>query len=463
MHGAQAHRARPTSSGAWACVVTALTLIVALSPPAIAQGPPTPRVMGGTPAVGDRVTVGIIMRDGDRWPKVCTAVLWKPRVLLTAAHCLTKSGTSTVVDGVKAFPPGIAIQAFSNIQPNASPIAVTGIHRPDGYLSEGTQVSPNDIAAIVLASDLAPSAITRLATTAEVEALAQQGAPVTMIGYGQAGPGVENNVPNALSLPLARLWLDAPLGNVFLASTNNGRDACPGDSGAPVISTGSSGTLLLGTQAGASGPCFGRSEGATVNLLAMGYLAMLNAALGQAGYPLIPGPAQDIRATARNREVTVSWQPPLIAPEAAVAYEVIGADGSMACSTASTNCVLPDLPDGTYAFTVRSRNTQGEGDAPVATSTVMVAGPSRLPAPWKKKGRVAFRSLAGTSSAVVQRYELQDQRGRTLCTITGKRARLKVPTCKLPKGAGTYRFRVRAVTQMGTTAWSPRSKVIRVT
>jgi len=153
----------------------------------------------------------------------------------------------------------------------------------------------------------------------------------------------------------------------------------------------------------------------------------------------------------------------LIAPEAAVAYEVIGADGSMACSTASTNCVLPDLPDGTYAFPVRSRNTQGEGDAPVATSTAMVAGPSRLPAPWKKKGRVAFRSLAGTSSAVVQRYELQDQRGRTLCTITGKRARLKVPTCKLPKGAGTYRFRVRAVTQMGTTAWSPRSKVIRVT
>ena len=462
MQAPQASSRLPQRSAGWASLAIALSLVVWLGPSAIAEGLPGPRVMGGAPALGDQVTVGIIMRDGDRWPKVCTSVLWKPRVLLTAAHCLTKSGTSTVVDGVKAFPPGIAIQAYSNIQPNASPIAVTGIHRPDGYLSEGTQVSPNDIAAIVLASDLAPSAITRLATTAEVDALAQRGAPVTMIGYGQAGPGVENNVPNALSLPLTRLWLDAPLGDVFLASTSNGRDACPGDSGAPVIATGASGTLLLGTQAGASGPCFGRSEGATVNLLAMGYLGMLNAALGQAGYPLIPGPAQGIGAVTRNREVTVTWQPPLIAPEAAVAYEVIGADGSIACSTPTTSCVLPDLPDGTYAFTVRSRNGQGEGDAPIVGASATVAGPSRMAAPWKKKGRIAIRSLAGSSSAVVQRYEVRDQRGRIVCTINGKRAQLKVPTCTLPKRAGTYRFRVRAITQMGTTAWSARSKAIRV-
>lgn len=408
------------------------------------------------------MTVGIIMRDGDRWPKVCTAALWKPRVLLTAAHCLTKAGSSTVVDGVKAFPPGIAIQAFSNIQPNASPIGVIGIQRPADYVTSGPQVNPNDIAAIVLASDLAPSAITRLATTAEVQQLAEQGAPITMIGYGQAGPGVANNIPNAVSLPLVRLLLDADLGDIFLASTTDGRDACPGDSGAPVISTGASGTLLLGTQAGASGPCFGKADGATVNLLAMGYLDVLNTALAQAGYPLVPGPVQGISATARNRDVTVTWNTPGIAPEAVVGYEVLRPDGSVACSTASTSCLIPGLADGTYAYAVRPVNPQGEGDALATTASAEVAGPKRLTRPWRKGGRLAIRSLVGTSSAVVERYEVRDQRGRILCTITGKRARAKVPTCALPKRAGAYRFRVRAITQMGTTAWSPRSKLIRV-
>ena len=277
-------------------LVSVLGIGIPASGPAMAQVEPKPRVMGGTPAIGDRVAVAIIMREGERWPKVCTAVLWKPRVLLTAAHCVTKAGTSADVDGVKAYPPGIEIQAYSNIQPNASPIAVTGIFRPDGYVNASTQVSANDVAAIVLASDLAPTAVTRLATTVEVERMAQQAAPATMIGYGQAGPGVQNSIPNAVSLPVTRLWRGAPLGDVFLAHTANGQDACPGDSGAPVLAVGSAGTLLLGNQAGASGPCFGRPEGATVNFLAMGYLPMLNSALAQAGYALIPGPPQQPRS-----------------------------------------------------------------------------------------------------------------------------------------------------------------------
>ncbi|MFM8896594.1 MAG: fibronectin type III domain-containing protein, partial [Actinomycetales bacterium] len=379
-----------------------------------------------------------------------------------AAHCLTKSGTATVVDGVKVYPPGIAIAAFSNIQPNASPIAVIGINRPDGYASAGPQVNPNDIAALVLASDLAPSAGTRLASTAEADRLAQQGAPVTMIGYGQAGPGVDNNVPNAVSLPITGLRPDSTLGDVFLVSTTDGRDACPGDSGAPVFATGPSGTLLLGTQAGASGPCFGRTEGATINFLAMGYLDVLNAALAQAGYPLVPGPAQGLQSRARNRDVTVAWEPPAIAPGAVVDYEVIGSDGSIGCSTAATSCTVSDLPDGRYAFTVRSRNVQGEGDAPLAAQSVLVAGPHRMARPWIRKGRIAFRSLVGTSSAVVERYQVRDQRGRIVCTVVGRRAKARVPTCSLPKARGAYRFRVRAVTEMGTTAWSPRTKIVRV-
>lgn len=451
-----------------------LTGVVALCLPvssaALAQGAPIPRVMGGSPALGDRVAVAIIMREGDSWPKVCTAVLWKPRVLLTAAHCVTKSGTSTNVDGVKAFPPGIEIQAYSNIQPNASPIPVTGIVRPDGYVNSGTQVSPNDVAAIVLASDLAPTAVTRLATRVEVERMAQQAAPATMIGYGQAGPGVQNSIPNAVSLPVTRLWLGAPLGDVFLAHTSNGQDACPGDSGAPVLATGSSGTLLLGNQAGASGPCFGRPEGATVNFLAMGYLPMLNTALAQAGYSPIPGPPVQPTATARNRDVIVAWQAPAIAPQAVIGYEVLDASGASVCTTAAMTCTVPKRPDGSYAYTVRSRNADGEGDAALST-TADVARPTRLAAPWAAKAKgsragraggvvIRFHGLARSSSAVVIRYLVRDQRGRIVCTISGRQARARFPMCVLARRAGKARLSVRAVTQMGTTRWSPRSKPI---
>lgn len=406
------------------------------------------------------------MRNGDSWSTVCSAALWKPRILLTAAHCLTKPGSGASVDAVKAFPPGIAIEAYSNAQPNASPVAVQGWWRPDGYVNSGSQVSPNDIAAIVLATDLAPSAITRLATTDEVNQLATQRGPSQLIGYGQAGPGVANNIPNSISLPVSRLWLGSPLGDLFLAQTGNGQDACPGDSGSPVLATTAAGTLLLGNQAGAGGPCFGRAEGSTINLLAMGYLPVLNSALMQASYALIPGAPQAITATGRNRDVIVTWSPPQIAPEWVVGYDVIDAGGAVACQSTTTSCRIPSLPDGTYGYTVRARNGEGEGDAPIRTATATIAAPSRLPAPWTRKQagtrRLVLRTLAGTSSAVVASYQVRDQRGRVICTIRKPSPSRKLLTCPLPKPPGRYRFQVRADTQMGTTPWSPASKAVVV-
>lgn len=443
---------------------TCTVLLLATGPGAMAASaePSRPRVMGGTPALGSGAVAAIIMRNGDAWSTVCSAALWKPRILLTAAHCLTKPGSGTSVDAVKVFPPGIAIEAYSNVQPNASPVAVQGWWRPDGYVNTGSQVSPNDIAAIVLASDLAPSTITRLATTDEVNQLATQRGSSQLIGYGQAGPGVANNIPNSVTLPVTRLWLGSPLGDLFLAQTGNGQDACPGDSGSPVLAT--TGTLLLGNQAGAGGPCFGRAEGSTINLLAMAYLPVLNSALVQASYAPIPSAPQAIKATGRNRDVTVAWSPPQIAPEWVVGYDVVGAGGSIVCQSATTTCRIQGLPDATYGYTVRARNREGEGDAPISTATATIAAPSRLPAPWTRKQgakrRLVVRTLAGTSSAVVTSYEVRDQRGRLTCTFRRPAATRKILTCPLPTLPGRYRFQVRADTEMGTTRWSPASTAV---
>ena len=406
------------------------------------------------------MTVEIVMRDGDRWTTQCTAALWKPRVLLTAAHCLTKSGGGTVVDEVKVFPPGAAVPASVDVQSSASPIPVAAIVRPDGYTNLGTLVERDDIAAIVLASDLAASPITRLATFSEVLRLVVSGSPVMTTGYGQTGPGLTSELPNTVSLPLVSLAHSDDLGEYFLAGTGAGRGSCPGDSGSPVISNGASGTVLLGILAGSSGPCYGQPEGTTINFRAMGYLKVLNDALAQAGLPLVPGSPEGIEATVRNRNLLVSWGAPVIAPEAVVDYEIIGSDGHIACSTQDTRCEIRGLSDGTYQFFVRSRNAQGEGNDFPIIKPIRVAGPSRMARPWLKQGRLAFRTLVGTSSAVIEQYQVRDSRGQQVCAITDIRTQQRVQTCELPTGQGTDRYQVRAVTQMGTTAWSPSSKPI---
>jgi hypothetical protein len=332
-------------------------------------------------------------------------------------------------------------------------------------------VEPNDVAVLLLDQELAPSGFTRLATTDEMARWTVQQAPIDHVGYGLVGPGQSTNVPQATTLPLVLFDPTSRFGSVFRTAQSPTQGICSGDSGSPAYRVDPAGVLLLGVMAGGSAPCI--SSAATqynnVGFFGMGYLLTLNESLRAAGRPTIPSAPQNITASARNAEVVVGWEVPTVSPETVVGYDVVDGNGAVVCAATGTTCTVAQLPDGQYQFNVRSRNAEGEGDALPGGASAEVRAPARMSAPAvrKVKGapRITFRTLAGSTSAVVAAYVVRDGKGNRVCRVdltTDRQRNVRTLNCALPERPGTYRFTVTALTEMGNTPVSARSKPYRV-
>ena len=451
----------------------ALALAGLASTAGAADATSRPTIYGGTGASGNPGVVRLAISDDGHW-YACSAAMWKPRLLLTAAHCVTKEGGSGGVDNVIVFPPGVEAPIYADVGPvGASSVAVKQWWRASDYAQSGSTVAPNDFAVIELASDLAPPAYTRLSTQLDIARWADDASVVEHVGYGLTGPERWTDVPMTISLPISAYVPESAVGPVFRTQATAERGICPGDSGSPVFRHQPDGSyVLLGTVAGGIGPCVEGSSGTpqALNFIAMAYLDLLNPALASAGYPTIPSAPRGLSLTARNRDVQVSWDVPASSPESVVAYQVISADGTIACTSATSPCTVTGLPDGRYAYTVRAVNADGDGDVlPVdASDAVPIAAPSQMSPPSAKavsrsRARIAFRTLAGTSSAVVSAYVVTDARGRHVCSIApgpDLPARLSCTTRALPSGPS--RFRVTALTEMGRTPASGLSSPITI-
>jgi hypothetical protein len=433
----------------------------------------SPRVMGGTPATGNSGVVALAIFDGQSWSGSCSAALWKPDLLITNAHCTTIDGTGQGAAGFAVFPPGITAFRYSNFLQNPSPLSVVNVWRADGYVNATSSVEPNDIAVLQLNGNLGPTPFTRLATTEELTRWTAQRAMVDHVGYGLVGPNQFSFDPSQVSLPITNYVPDSRLGNVFRTGQTLQQGICSGDSGSPVSRQDQAGNVLLGVVAGGSGPCVNAANGSpnNVNVAAIGYLPLLNRALEATGRPTIPSAPQQISGRAVNRSITVSWQPPAISPQTVVGYDVVNTAGEVVCSTTELQCAVNNIPDGTYGFTVRARNSEGEGDTPAISNrmTATIASPTQMAAPFirtRPSGSrvIAFTTLAGRTSAVISQYVVTDAKGKRVCRVVPNSAQQNASTltCPLPKKTGIYRFRVTAVTEMGRTppsALSPRINV----
>lgn len=438
-------------------------------PVASAAAAREPRIYGGTQSGGNPAVVAIAVQRGTAWTSLCTGVMWRPRLILTSAHCVTKPGSSAPADGIAVFPPGQPAVLFSNTGPQgASSARVVQRFLPPTYVNGNGSVSRDDLAVLQLDTDLAPSPFARLATRAELDRWVADRVPMEHVGYGLVGPNTSRPLPFAASIPMQSYTPGGSLGDTFATAQNATVGLCPGDSGSPVYRFDGTQSLLAGVLAGSNSPCQNPPSRSIFNVIVAltGYLPLLNSALAAVGSPPIPGAPGEVTAVARNREVTVSWQPPAVAPEAVTGYEVSDGSGAIVCATAETRCVLPDRPDGSVAFTVRARNAEGEGDAAPATaaSTALVAGPSVPPRPSAAARRgsvvVSGPALQAGTSAVVTGYRVVDRSGRVACVAD-------VPAsgrwrCTFPGKPGSERYRVQAVTEMGTSPLSPPSRAVRV-
>jgi secreted trypsin-like serine protease len=422
------------------------------------------RIYGGSPATGNPGIAALAINTGSAWNSSCSAVVWKPRILLTAAHCVTAPGGTANVAGIGIFPPGGTAIQYSNTGPQgATGIQVTQIIKPASYVNASTRVEPNDFAILVLNADIGAGYFNRLATSAEMTRWARDLYPGTVMGYGLTGPNQRPTIPMQAQVPIDTYEPRSSLGPVFSVGQDASVGVCSGDSGGPTFATNPSGErLLLGVNSGSAGGCVAGFLGSylMVGFTAIDYLDLVNQALTIAGYPTIPSAPTATGLQAVNDSVVVSWQPPLVSPSTVTSYEVVSADGTVACTTTQLSCTVPGLPPGEYSFTVRALNAQGEGNALPASLTASVVPPGQMAAPRITGKKIQFTTLARSTSAVVTQYRIIDARGKRICTLKDFSSTATRLSCPLPKQAGAYRFRVLAVTEMGNTTPSGLSRKV---
>jgi len=425
-----------------------------------------PRVYGGSPATGNPGVSALAINSGASWGSRCSTAVWKPRILLTAAHCVTLPGGATNAPGLAVFPPGATAIQYSNTGPQGvSSARVIQVLKPSSYTNASTRVEPNDFAILVLDSDIGTGYFNRLATSAEMSRWAQSLYPGTILGYGLTAPDQLSTIPMQAQVPIDTYEPRSSLGPIFSIGQSASVGVCSGDSGGPTFATNTSGErILLGVNSGSAGGCVSSFTGAylMVGFTAIDYLDLVNQALTTAGYPTIPSAPAIASVTAVNNSVVVSWQPPQVSPATVTNFEVINDDGTVGCTTTQLTCTVPGLAPGEYRFTVRALNAQGEGNALPASLTATVVPPNQMAPPRVSGRKIRFTSLSGQTSAVVSQYQVIDARGNRICTLKDFSPTAPSLSCPLPTKSGSYRFRVLAATEMGKTAPSGLSRKIVV-
>ena len=242
---------------------------------------PANAVVGGTDATGSGFVVAIRVDLPGDLQTACTGGLWKPKIVVTAAHCVVTEGSSTVANAseVHVYAQGVYVSGARPVA-SATAIILTG-----GYSNSSTGfVEANDLAFLILDKEVGTPLISRLASESEAAAATVLGKKMNFFGYGQTAK--ESDV-SMIPLTLSQTPFQFLGGKTYLyGKSASGTGACFGDSGGPVILQTETENLLIGPVAGGSGsPCYPEiKERAVLGLVASNFTDLVKTALTTAGY-----------------------------------------------------------------------------------------------------------------------------------------------------------------------------------
>jgi len=201
-------------------------------------------VVGGTSAKSG--AFGFTVAVGDTGGSFCGETLIAPRVMLTAAHCLTERRTPLASLRVLVGMPNIGGDAAAHDAGHVLGASAVVLHPKFSQ-----QSMHYDAALIVLDRAVEGVPVVALAESSPVA-----GARVTAAGWGKTGEG-STRLPSRLRSVTLEVGTtsacrhgNAALGEYFapsmLCASMPGRDTCAGDSGGPLVASSGGHAVLVG-------------------------------------------------------------------------------------------------------------------------------------------------------------------------------------------------------------------------
>ena len=263
-------------------------------------------IYGGTPAIGNKVVVALL-RSEMATNSGCSGGLVAPRIVMTAAHCLTGS-----VNNLWISEPGIDIRDV-----NTKRIQAEKIYLPEGFTAANFPYQ-NDFAIIVLKSGFENFETLDLASSEQVSKWMNEEAAVTHIGYGctalvDSPPcGATSPTPNQLETTFSKeipQQFNALTPNTFsVTKISVDKTICGGDSGSPLLKKVDGKWIYVGAQSSSNGA--GCTKTCNINCVATQGLPAVNMPLVQAALNFVasttptPTPTPTIKPTVKKTTIT---------------------------------------------------------------------------------------------------------------------------------------------------------------